>query len=88
MLERLKRWWSFLRHLRALDDAGYVIIRREALEEHRRNVHELQRWVNESGALNDGTVPNHTKKTIAAHARTVRFWFPATVARDGVENGA
>lgn len=88
MLKRLTRWWKVTRHIRALDDANYVVVRRDAFRAHCLNVFAFQRWVDASGSLQDGTVPNHTKKMVEAHARTINFHLPQPMTREGVENGA
>lgn len=76
MLSKLKQWWLINRHLAALTALGYVCFRESDYEGLRVNVLDFQRWVNYSGSLNDGAVPNHAKKMVESYARTIRFWLP------------
>lgn len=86
MLEKLKQWWQVDRHIRALESFHLVVVSENEYESYRRNVADFVEWVERSGSMNDGSVPNHTKKTVQSHARTLRYWFPKLVG--GSPDGA
>lgn len=86
MLEKLKHWWTVKRHIKALAKQEMIAVTGIDLARHYAVIAEFARWARESGSLNDGTTPNHTKKRMRQFAAMIDAGVP--VVQTGEHNGA
>lgn len=71
MIKELLWWWRTGRHIRALEKQEMIVYGRARMTIYWRWFDGFVRWVQESGALNDGTVPSRTRKKVVGYARSM-----------------
>lgn len=75
------RWFTVTRHISALAKSGYAVVPFRHMQAHLSAVSSLATWIEVSGAMNDGTVPNNTKKTVEFHCEKIAKTFPERVVQ-------
>lgn len=80
--KRFRAWYTEGRHLRALHRRGYAVCRADRLRAYHDRVAGFERWIEVSGALDDGTLASHTRRRVMHNVRSLALTVPYDLAED------